>query len=207
MRDVIKAASLSRLLLTLTIIGLLGGCGSVKVKRGSAEEQTELSGRWNANDSRMVADKMINSVLDGGWLRRYMRENGGKTPTVIVGKFRNLSHEVINVNTFVADIERALINSGEVNFVASSTEREQLRSERIDQELHAKESTRKEMGQEIGADFMLIGTLNSFTEQSGGTKNIQYQIDCQLIDMESNRKAWIGTQKHAKTIERSRFGF
>ena len=202
-----RAKLMSRLLLGLVMVGMLSACGSVKVKRGSAEEQTELTGRWNANDSSMVATKMINSALDGGWLRRHMRENGGKVPTVIVGKFRNLSHEVINVSTFVADIEAALINSGEVDFVASSKEREQLRGERRDQELNARDDTRKEMGQEIGADFMLIGTLNSFTEKRGGTKNIQYQVDCQLIDMESNRKVWIGSQKHAKTIERSRFGF
>ncbi len=107
----------------------------------------------------------------------------------------------------MADIERELINSGDVEFVASRSEREQIREERADQEFNARRDTRKRMGQEIGADYMLTGTLNSFTEESGGTKNIQYQIDMTLIHLENNRKVWVESQKHAKTIERSRWGF
>lgn len=193
----------------LTIIGLglmLGACQSTSVKRGTAEEQTELTGKWNANDSKLVSKKMIQGMLDGGWLRKHLKAHK-KEPTVIVGRFKNLSHEIINVDTFVADIERVLINSGDVEFVANSTDREQLREERMDQELHATAKTRKDMGKEIGADYMLIGTINSFTEQSGGTKNIQYQIDMELVSLRDNRKVWKDSQKHAKTVERSFFRF
>ena len=194
-------------LITIISLGLvLGACQTTSVKRGTAEEQTELTGKWNANDSKMVSKKMIESMLDGGWLRKHLKSHK-KEPTVIVGKFKNLSHEIINVDSFVADIERVLINSGDVEFVADSTDREQIRSERMDQELHATAKTRKEMGKEVGADYMLIGTLNSFTEQFGGTKNIQYQIDMELISMRDNKKVWIGSQKHAKTVERSMFRF
>lgn len=191
----------------LVSIGLtVSACQSVSVKRGTAEEQTELSGKWNANDSKMVSKQMIGSMLDGRWLRNHLKHNK-KEPTVIVGKFRNLSHELINIETFVDDIERAMINSGEIDFVASSTERSQIREERMDQELHSTADTRKAMGKEIGADYMLSGTLNSFTEQAGGTKNIQYQIDMTLISLKDNKKVWVGSQKHAKTVERSMFGF
>ena len=194
---------------TITIMAVLmvsfTGCGGVSVKRGQAEDQKELSGKWNANDSKMVSKQMIGSMIDGSWLRKHLKSTG-KEPTVIVGKFRNLSHEIINVATFVADIERAMINSGEVEFVASSKERTQIREERMDQELHSTRDTRKAMGKEIGADYMLTGTLNSFTEQSGGTKNIQYQIDMTLISLKDNKKVWVGSQKHAKTVERSMFG-
>lgn len=198
-KSVITVFSLIIMTITFT------GCGSVSVKRGKASEQTELSGKWNANDSKMVSKKMIESMIDGRWLRKHLKSTR-KEPTVIVGKFRNLSHEIINVATFVADIERVMINSGEVEFVASSKERSQIRDERLDQELNATRSTRKAMGKEIGADYMLTGTLNSFTEQSGGTKNIQYQIDMTLISLKDNRKVWVGSQKHAKTVERSMFG-
>ena len=40
-------------------------------------------------------------------------------------------------------MQRALINSGEVSFVASSEERREIRSERKDQDLNASEETRK----------------------------------------------------------------
>jgi len=127
----------------------------------------------------------------------------GKAPTVIVGSVRNLSHEHINTRTFIADIERELINSGEVNFVASSGEREEIRSERKDQDLNASESTRKEMGQEIGADFMLQGTINTIVDVAGGDQARFYQVDLNLIDLANNRKVWLGQKKIKKTVEKS----
>ena len=198
--------SISIRVITYTFWALLvTSCGSsIEVKRGTAEKQTELTGKWNSNDSRLVSKKMINSMLNSHWLSKHLKKHR-KEPTVIVGKFRNLSHEIINVATFIADIERIMINSGEVDFVASEDERGQVRSERMDQEFHANRKTRKAMGKEIGADYMLTGTLNSFVEKVEGTKNIQYQIDLTLISLKNNRKVWVGSQKHAKTIERSSF--
>jgi PBP1b-binding outer membrane lipoprotein LpoB len=119
-----------------------------------------------------------------------------------VGKIQNLSHEHINTRTFVADIERALINSGDVDFVASSQEREEVRDERKDQDLHAKEETRKAMGQEIGADFMMKGSINTIVDAIEGEQARFYQTDLTLIDLETNRKVWVGQKKIKKTIEK-----
>ena len=66
---------------------------------------------------------------------------------MIVGSVRNRSDEHINTETFVKDLERALINSGEVEFVAARGERGEIREERKDQAAHASESTAKEEGE------------------------------------------------------------
>lgn len=171
------------------------------VTRVGSDEVTDLSGKWNDTDSRLVSSEMVQDVLSRPWISRFTRKNG-KQPTVIVGKVRNLSHEHINTRTFVADIERALINSGEVDFVASSTERQEIRSERKDQDLHATESTRKAMGKETGADFMLKGSINTIVDAVSGEQARFYQIDLTLIDLANNRKVWVGQKKIKKTIEK-----
>jgi hypothetical protein len=99
-------------------------------------------------------------------------------------------------------MERALINSGDVEFVASSEERQELRSERKDQDLHASEETRKAMGQEIGADFMLKGTINTIIDAIADEQARFYQVDLTLIDLANNRKVWVGQKKIKKTIEK-----
>lgn len=177
-----------------------------KVTRVSSEEVTDLSGNWNDTDSRLVSEEMIQDVLSRPWLSRYNRQ-AGKAPTVIVGTVRNLSHEHINTRTFVRDLERALINSGEVDFVASANERGEIRSERRDQDLHAREDTRKAMGREIGADFMLQGSINTIVDAVKGEQARFYQVDLTLIDLESNRKVWVGQKKIKKTVEKSGFRF
>jgi uncharacterized protein (TIGR02722 family) len=194
-----------RMLMAVMTVVILSGCTAVSVERNTAEQQKELSGRWNANDSRMVSQKMIKSMLDAAWLEKALKTNKGLQPRVIVGDFRNQSHELIAIDTFVNDIEGELIRSGRVDFVASKKERDQIRDERKDQELNSSEDTRKESGQELGADFMLTGTISSFVEKEGRTENIQYQVDLTLIELKTNRKVWVDSQKHAKTISRSLF--
>ena len=185
---------------------LLAGLSACKpsVTRVESNTVTDLSGNWNDTDSRLVAEEMIQDMLSRGWLAKFNRTHG-KAPTVIVGTVKNLSHEHINTRTFIADMERALVNSGEVEFVASSSERAEVREERKDQDLNASEETRKAMGQEIGADFMLKGTINSIVDAIDGEQARFYQVDLTLIDLATNRKVWLGQKKIKKTIEKSGF--
>jgi penicillin-binding protein activator len=180
---------------------LLGGCAT-RVDRISPEETRDLSGNWNDTDSRLVSEEMISDVLSRAWLEDFRGSNNGN-PTVIVGEIRNLSHEHINVNTFVNDLARELINSGEVNFVASSVEREQIREERLDMGIHATEETRKAMGRELGADFMLQGTINSILDVEGRRQVRYYQVDLTLFSLADNRQVWIGQKKIKKFVTRA----
>ena len=181
------------------------GC-STAVTRMDAGEVKDLSGAWNDTDSQQVSEEMIKDVLNRTWLGEFTRTQS-RQPAVIVGEVSNLSHEHINVNTFVADMERALINSDKVQFVASSTERQEIRGERKDQDLNASESTRKAMGQEKGADFMLKGTINTIIDISGKTQLRYYQVDLTLISLADNRKVWVGQKKIKKLVERSNLKF
>jgi uncharacterized protein (TIGR02722 family) len=185
---------------------LLVGCASVKVDRMAVDETVDLSGRWNDTDSRLVSEEMIGDVLSRSWIDRY-RVGQGKDPVVIVGSVRNRSDEHINTQTFVKDLERALINSGEVEFVAGSGQRGEIREERKDQAANASEATAKEEGEEIGADFMLQGAINTISDRIEGKEVKFYQVNLELIDIQSNRKAWIGEKKIKKLVKRSRFGF
>ena len=105
---------------------LLAGCASTSVERVGVDETVDLSGRWNDSDSRMVSEEMIGDVLSRPWIDKFRGNHRGQAPTVIVGTIRNRSDEHINTRTFVKDLERALINSGEIEFVAAKGEREEM---------------------------------------------------------------------------------
>lgn len=184
----------------LLVLGL-AACAPT-ITREDPNSVKDLSGNWNDTDSRKVSQEMIQDVLSQRWLSKFTAKNN-QMPTVIVGKVRNLSHEHINTRTFIADIQRALINSGEVSFVASSEERGEIRSERKDQDLNASEASRKAMGNEAGADFMLKGTINTIIDAIKGEQIRFYQVDLTLVDLSSNRVVWAGQQKIKKSVERS----
>jgi len=199
----IKLPGTSAFILFLGILALVVGCATTpKVERKAVESTIDLSGRWNDVDSRMVSEEMIKDCLNRPWLERFSARHGRKVPTVIVGRVKNRSHEHINVQTFVKDLERALINSGSIQFVASKGERAGVREERLDIAKHASEETMKGPGEEIGADFMLIGSINTIRDEIAGKAVMFYQTNLELIDMANNLKVWVGEKKIKKLIKR-----
>lgn len=190
---------INRLIGTLGLSLLLVAC-STQVTRVDPDETIDLSGAWNDTDSRLVAEEMIEDALSRPWISNFVQASG-HPPAVIVGTVRNLSHEHINTNTFIADLERALVNSGQVEFVASSTDRKEIREERKDQDLNAREDTRNAAGQEAGADFMLQGQINTIIDAEAREQVRYYQVDLTMVSMADNRKVWLGQKKIKKLVK------
>jgi len=188
------------------LLAVAGGCAGKKVTRIDPETTVDLSGKWNDTDSRLVAEEMIQDCLNRPWLTG--GDYSGTRPTIIVGAVRNKSHEHISVETFIKDLERTLINSGKVKFVASRDERIQIREEKEDMMTgNASEETMKQAGEETGADLMLIGSINTIADQEGNKKVMYYQVDLELIEIESHSKLWIGNKKIKKYITQARTKF
>lgn len=188
----------------LASLVFLAACGT-SVKRMDVSEVADLSGRWNDTDSRLVAEEMIKDCLAQAWLGK-AKSKLGKEPVVIVGTVRNQSHEHINTETFVENLQRYLINSGEVEFVASKSERGEVRDERLDQDTNASEETRKGHGQELGADYVLSGVINTIQDKEGGKSVMYYQTNLKLLNVKTNQIAWNGEKKIKKLVKRSRAG-
>ncbi|HEX8850324.1 MAG TPA: penicillin-binding protein activator LpoB [Gemmatimonadaceae bacterium] len=190
----------------VALVALGAACSPKQVNRIDPATVTDLSGRWNDTDSRLVANELIRQSLDGGWVRRYSDAHGGTAPTVIVGDFTNKTYEHIPVGTFVNDLERAFTTSGAVQVVAGAAERGDVRAERADQQQNASASTRTRMANEHGANYMLQGEIQAIEDSEGKEKVVFYQVDAQLVDLESNAKVWMGQHKIKKYILRKRLG-
>ena len=184
---------------------LLISCGpSRTVQRIEATKVIDLSGRWNDTDAQMVAQAMVSDLLSRPWLTEFIKTHNRK-PVVIVGYVKNESSEHVNMEVFIKDIERELINSGKVQFVASAAEREQIRREREDQQFHASPETAKRLANEVGADFVLIGSFKSMEDIVEGKKVVFYSVDLEMIDVEKNLKVWIGNKKIKKFISMKKY--
>ena len=193
---------MKKLCMGLLLLPFLFACGT-KVERLDTHEIKDVSGRWNDTDSQMVAQEMINDCLNSGWYNKATLRLG-KEPTVIVGSVTNDSMEHINTNAFVEEMQRALINSGKVAFVASKDERGEVRQERLEQDEFASEETRKAFGREVGADYMLSGVLNSIVDSQSKEAVVFYQVNMKLIDIETNQIVWNGQKQIKKYVKRSK---
>lgn len=199
---------LLRVTLSVVLSLLIVGCAAStpNVSRVNPDETIDLTGKWNDSDSSRVAEKMVSSLLNQRWLVEW-DTNNNRPPRVIVGQFRNRSSEHIDMETWSKDIERELINSGKVDFVAMSEERSATREERRDQSRYSTRESAAAMAQEKGADFMLSGYMNSQIQRAGGQEVRAYQVHMQLVDIETQEKVWIGSRDIKKKVEQSEYSF
>jgi uncharacterized protein (TIGR02722 family) len=182
---------------------LLSACSGTQVKRIDTNTVMDLSGRWNDTDARLSAQELVQDCLSKPWLTEAATGASMQPPTVIIGTVSNKSSEHINTGMITDELQRALINSGKVTFVASRNERGEVRDERLDQDTNASEETRKANGQELGADYMLDGSISSVEDREGGKSVVMYQVDMKLVNMKTNQIAWIGQKQIKKFVKRS----
>lgn len=171
-----------------------------KVSRVDPNEEIDISGKWNDVDSKLTAEAMVEQVLGEVWLKNHMMEKKEK-PVVIVGFVKNKSHEHIDAETFMKDIERSFITSQKVRLVQGGEKREAIRGERADQQDNASVSSMKKWGLEVGADYMMQGSINSIVDAIDRKKVVYYQIDLELTNMETNEIVWIGDKKIKKMVK------
>jgi PBP1b-binding outer membrane lipoprotein LpoB len=102
---------------------------------------------------------------------------------------------------FIKDLERAYINTQKVRLVQGGEKRDAIRIERADQQNYSTQATMTAWGKEVGADFMLQGTINSIVDTEGRETVNFYQINLELTDIETNEIVWIGDKKIKKYIQ------
>ncbi len=161
----------------------------------------DLTGYWNENDIQLVCNELISGCIASPRVSGFKASNG-RDPIAIVGKISNKSSEHIDTAMVAKRFQTAIINSGTMEFVADSEQRLALREEKVDQAENAYE-TAKSIGNEQAADFMLQGTVYSHVDENGREAVRTYQVDAQLIDIESNKILWQGEKTISKYIKKA----
>lgn len=195
-----KKTGLALMVAGLAAIALVCvSCESTSVERVDSNTQVDLSGYWNDTDVRIVAESLVKDCTSSAAITKF-RQTYGRKPVMIVGSFKNESDEHIDTSILALKIETALLNSGDVDFVASSSERGELRDERNDQQTWSSDETAKAYAEETGADVMMIGTVKTIIDSNNGTTTRSYFVYAQLIDVESNKKLWMGENSQIKKV-------
>lgn len=190
-------AALRRALAAAAVLAALSGCASVE--RIEVGARRDVSGSWNDTDSRLASEQMAREVR--AWIEAYTLVHR-RPPVLAIGEVRDLTGERVSVAAMLGDLERELVQSRRATLVATREVRAAAREERRDQDYHAAEATRKAMGREQGADFLLTGTLSAIVDRADSVEVRFYQLDLALVDLADSSKAWVGQAKVKKLVRR-----
>lgn len=203
------------LLALASLLTLTNSCAGTQVTRTRADAVTDLSGRWNDTDSRLVAETLIKKFFNHRWLESFREEHatpsaqyGKRKPIVLISEVINKSHEHIESDTFIKDMEDAIVEDGRVRIVANSVFRERLRKERADQQKgFVSKETQKRFGRELGADYIMYGTINTIVDATGDDQVVFYQVNLQMAHVETGELAWSSSHKMKKFLGKGRRGY
>ena len=195
-------------LVALSLVAFVGfgglaacGGGKRKVARVSSDTQTDLSGNWNDTDAKLTSEKLMTDAFSSAWIAEFQKAQGRK-PAMRVHGIINKTDEHIDAQVFVKNIERAMVNSGKVKVVAQGGN--ELGSVNAEQDYGAggrvSDQSAASIGQQTGADFVLVGRMASIVDQVEGEKAKFYKITFELINSNSAEKVWIGDHEIKKVI-------
>lgn len=190
-------------ILLVAILALTLQCGT-SVQRINTSKIIDLSGRWNDTDARLVAEEMTIDVVQRPWMIEFIKTHQ-RQPVLVVGEIINRSHEHIESDPFIKDIERELLNARSVRIITHGSFREKLREQRQEQQENAYAAeAQKKFGRELGADFILLGSINTIVDSKaeGKRRVILYQINLELADLATNEIVWIGDKKIKKHVKK-----
>ncbi|WP_027729137.1 penicillin-binding protein activator LpoB [Treponema sp. C6A8] len=190
-----KTHILSALILACAVF--LSSCASTKVTRVDADSTIDLSGFWNDNDLRIVTETLINDCANSTRIKNY-KTKSGEAPLVIIGPITNKSSEHIDTINLARRFQTAIINNGTMEFVADSEQRLALRAEKDNQAQYSTAESAKAIAQELGADFMLQGSVRTIVDTVDNKQVRTYYVDMEIIDIESNKILWQGENSDIK---------
>ncbi len=168
----------------LALAVFVSGCGPKAFTKGEYDDPTRvelLDDKFNEADMQQMADTVIKAMVACDYVAK-----APKPPMVIVEKVQNRTEEHIDTVSMTDKIRTALIKTKKVRFI-NKTERGTL-DEEYDYHAGGNVSgpTQKKRGGQIGADYILSGSMATNVQQVGNDKFIYYKLTMNLTNLESS---------------------
>ncbi len=205
--NVLKRLALAAVVCALAAT-VLAGCGT-RVENVDPRTEGYLSGRWNDSDARAVAEELIPQCLGSPWLPEFRGQHGEQRPRILIADIENNTSEHISTDVFMNELQRILINSGVVRFVADEVVRDDLMREvEWQREMAKGGGVSDDVDRGVsGADFVMLGVVNSVVDQERKSAIVYYKVDLSLTDLRNWEKVWIGTAERKHLVEGSKVRF
>jgi uncharacterized protein (TIGR02722 family) len=169
----------------LSVVLVAGsGCGPKTFTKGEYDDPTRvelLDDKFNESDMQQMADTIIRAMVACNYI-----SNAPKPPIVMVERVANRTEEHIDTVSLTSKIRTALIKSGKVRFIDKEA-RETL-SQEYDYNAagNVAAPTQKKRGNQMGADYILVGELATNIQEVGNDKYIYYKLNMNLTNVSTS---------------------
>ncbi len=176
----------SRTLLALTLAITAGGCAAFRASVREADPQTTapLGPGYDQRDLYSWTDEMTDLIL------KQFPPAGETAPVLAVFGIQNRSKTHLDTQALADTIATRLLDSGKVR-LANVARRDELLAEQGFQVVNATPESRVTVGRQLGARYMLTGSLTEIEHESARQvrvsrkQDIFYQLTLEITDIET----------------------
>ncbi|MCS6837235.1 MAG: penicillin-binding protein activator LpoB [Bdellovibrionaceae bacterium] len=172
----------------------------VKGKYDDPQRENLLSDQWSETDMQKVVKDMIQSLVNHSSIHQ-----APKKPIIMVTRLQNKTSEHIDTQSIMDMVRVELSQSGKVMFVDKEA-REDLDQEYEYQASGRVGSNKSGPGQQVGADFILNGRLDSIVQEVGKDKSVYYKLTLNLTDLKTNLIVWTNQKEIRKLYKKKTIG-
>ena len=176
--------------LLLPLVVFMSAC-TVRTREVAPDEKVIYDEGYHFSDKKAIVAAMVKSLLG-----KYPLQRAVDRPVVIVYGIANRTSEHISTSAITDDIRQALLETGRVRFV-NETQRRNIEAETSYQYGGAVATeTRIEKARQVGAKYMLTGTLRSMEKEQPKQARFKkhtlmyYSLNMELTDIETSLIEW-----------------
>jgi len=181
-------------------VALGGGCAAFRqsVETVDVDKAKPMDAKYDYSDLRNMSDEMAVELLKADIIQKPTIP-----PVVAIFSIENRTTIHIDTQAMTDSMRRKLMASGKLKFV-NTARRDDLMKEQAYQARNASQESRVAISKQLGAKYMLTGSMVEMTKRSGrevrvsSKEEIYYQLTVELTDLET------GIVEVAPQLERAR---
>ncbi|MEM7392958.1 MAG: hypothetical protein AAF492_11490 [Verrucomicrobiota bacterium] len=181
-------------------LALLNGCAAFQASVGTVDvnQQRHYDQKFDYTDMKNVASVMTDSMLSSKFLNEETQP-----PIMIFAGVRNKTTDYLDTENLSNKMRTLLFKSGAMQFV-NEGRRAELLKEQGYQAANATPETQAAIGKQLGAKYMVTGTLTEMESQSpdqvriSRKKTSYYKLTAEVTNLESGLLSWTDDVEFAR---------
>ncbi|ARU55212.1 membrane lipoprotein lipid attachment site [Oleiphilus messinensis] len=185
---------------------ILGGCATTT--NLDPENEVHYDASYDFSDKKKIVEKLVTPLITQNNIPPQSEK-----PILIVYPIVNETSEHISTGGISDDIRMKLLNSGKFRLI-SERQRENIQKEtQYQQKGYVNPAQRIAMGKQLGAEYMISGTLRSIRKKEprqwrlSKSERIYYSLDLSVTDLETGELIYADQAEIAREASRPFIGW
>lgn len=200
---------LSWFVFALMSVSILSGCALFRASTSDVDlsEKKHFDAEFDATDMRKITEGVASELSASPFIMRQT-----EPPILMIAGIENRTSQYVDTKNLTDRMRTLVLQSGRAQFV-NAARRDDLLREQGYQAANATASTQSAIGQQLGADYMLTGSLTEMRRESPRQVRLSkkewnyYKLTMEVTDLETGLIVWTTEKEFSREASKPLIGW